>query len=88
MSNLRQQIAASESLRSKFLRGKPFSEADVRMELAPDAGLRHEYDEAMKLVHSLTYACTRLREENDRLRLANWVNERIIQIGIDKEQPS
>lgn len=88
MPNLRQAIAASESVRTKFLTGKPFSEEDVRMELSPDADLRHEYDEAMKLVHSLTYACAKLREENDRLRLANWVNERIIQIGIDKEQPS
>ena len=88
MSNLRQSIAASESLRSKFLHGKPFSEEDVRMELAPDADLRHEYDEAMKLVFALTAANQRLREENDRLRLANWINERIIQIGIDKEQAS
>jgi len=88
MPNLRQAIAASESVRSKFLSGKPFSEEDVRMELAPDADLRHEYDEAMKLVHSLTYACAKLREENDRLRLANWVNERIIQLGCESEKVS
>lgn len=53
MANLRQAIAASESVRMKFLTGKPFSEADVRMELSPSTDLRKQLDEAMQLIHGL-----------------------------------
>ena len=63
MSNLRQQIAASESVRMKFLTGKPFSEADVRMELSPSTDLRTQLDEAMQLVLALTAANQKLREQ-------------------------
>lgn len=81
MANLRQSIAASESLRSKFLHGKPFSEEDVRMELAPSADLRKQLDEAMQLVLALTAA-------NERFRLALQYTNRMIQqlpSGIDCE---
>lgn len=70
MSTLRQQIAASESLRSKFLHGKPFSEEEVRMELAPSADLRKQLDEAMQLILALTAENQRLREERDATRTA------------------
>ena len=82
MANLRQAIAASESVRMKFLTGKPFSEEDVRMELSPSTDLRKDYDEAMKLIFALTAACQKLREENDRLRLSNWINDSIIRHSV------
>lgn len=69
MSNLRQQIAASESVRSKFLSGKPFTEEEVRMELAPSTDLRKQLDEAMQLILALTAACQKMREERDHARM-------------------
>lgn len=70
MPNLRQAIAASESVRMKFLTGKPFTEEDVRMELAPSTDLRTQLDEAMQLVLALTAANQKLREERDATRTA------------------
>ena len=74
MPNLRQAIAASESLRSKFLRGKPFSEEDVRMELAPSEDLRKQLDEAMQLILALTARISQMVRERHVLEgdLAWW----------------
>lgn len=63
MPNLRQAIAASESVRSKFLSGKPFTEEDVRMELAPSTDLRKQLDEAMQLVLALTARISQMVKE-------------------------
>lgn len=73
--NLRQAIAASESVRMKFLTGKPFTEEDVRMELWPSTDLRKDYDKAMELVFALTAANQRFREENEGLRSMLRLNE-------------
>lgn len=75
MANLRQAIAASESVRMKFLTGKPFTEEDVRMELSPSTDLRKDYDEAMRLVHDLVGHIEQLRKERDlyfRLYYGIW----------------
>ena len=92
MANLSERMtdlnrAICDDVRERYIAGS-LQSAEVRSALTPDADLRHEYDEAMKLIHSLTYACAKLREENDRLRLANWVNERIIQLGCESEKVS
>ena len=79
--------AVCDGLRQMYVLGR-LRESEVRKALTPDADLRHEYDEAMKLVFALTANVQRLREENDRLRLANWVNERIIQLGCESEKMS
>src|SRR5690348_18268188 len=56
--------AVCDGLRQMYVLGR-LRESEVRKALTPDADLRHEYDEAMKLVFALTANVQRLREEND-----------------------
>lgn len=64
-SELQKNVNSLTGLRGRFLRGEPFTEADVRMELSPSTDLRKQLDEAMQLILALTAANQRLRKQHE-----------------------